>query len=51
MLEEFLETVRQNHDLTADQMQQAITWMLAGRLENEEIGELLLALSAKGESV
>ena len=51
MLEEFLETVRQNHDLTADQMQQAITWMLAGRLKNEEIGELLLALRAKGESV
>lgn len=51
MLEEYIEIVRQKSDLTSDQMQQAITWMLAGRVENDQIGELLLALRDKGESV
>ncbi len=51
MLEDYLEVVQQKSDLTADQMQQAITWMLAGRVENEQIGALLLALRDKGEAV
>jgi anthranilate phosphoribosyltransferase len=32
-------------------MHQAIIWMLAGRAQDAEIGQLLLALRAKGESV
>jgi len=51
MLEEFLNLVQSNVDLSADQMQQAIIWMLAGQLSDEEIGKLLLALRQKGESV
>lgn len=51
MLEEFLGIVQQGTDLTPDQMQQAMIWMLAGRLEDQEIGQLLLALRDKGESV
>lgn len=51
MLEDLLETVHQRTDLSADQMQQAILWMLAGRVDNEQIRELLLALREKGEAV
>lgn len=51
MLEEFLSLAQSNQDLSADQMQQAITWMLAGMVPDEEIGKLLLALREKGESV
>ena len=51
MLEEFLTLVQSNQDLSPDQMQQAITWMLAGMVPDEEIGQLLLALRQKGESV
>jgi len=51
MLEEFINSVQSNVDLSADQMQQAIIWMLAGQLSDEEIGKLLLALRKKGESV
>jgi len=51
MLEEFLNLVQSNVDLSADQMQQAIIWMLAGQLSENEIGKLLLALRQKGESV
>jgi anthranilate phosphoribosyltransferase len=51
MLEEFLNLVQSNVDLSSDQMQQAIIWMLAGQLSDEEIGKLLLALRQKGESV
>jgi anthranilate phosphoribosyltransferase len=51
MLEEFLSTVQNGTDLTSDQMQQAILWMLAGQLSDEEIGRLLIALREKGESV
>ncbi|HUP81769.1 MAG TPA: anthranilate phosphoribosyltransferase [Pirellula sp.] len=51
MLHEFLRLARTNQDLSQDQMQQAITWMLAGRVPDEEIGQLLLALRQKGESV
>ncbi|MCY2985842.1 MAG: anthranilate phosphoribosyltransferase [Planctomycetota bacterium] len=51
MLEEFLSLSQSNTDLSADQMQQAITWMLAGTVPDEEIRELLLALREKGESV
>ena len=51
MLEDLLETVRQRTDLSADQMQQAIIWMLAGRVDHEQIRELLLALREKGEAV
>jgi anthranilate phosphoribosyltransferase len=51
MLEEFLTIVQSGTDLTSDQMQQAIVWMLAGRLSEAEIGTLLLALREKGESV
>jgi len=51
MLEEFLSLAQTNQDLSTDQMQQAITWMLAGMVPDEEIGQLLLALRDKGESV
>ena len=51
MLDEFLRLARTNQDLSQDQMQQAITWMLAGMVPDEEIGQLLLALRQKGESV
>ncbi len=51
MLEEFLSLAQTKQDLSSDQMQQAITWMLAGMVPDEEIGQLLLALREKGESV
>ena len=51
MLEDFLSLAQSNQDLAPDQMQQAITWMLAGMVPDEEIGKLLLALRQKGESV
>jgi anthranilate phosphoribosyltransferase len=51
MLEEFLSLAKTNQDLSVDQMQQAITWMLAGMVPDQEIGQLLLALREKGESV
>ena len=51
MLEEFLSLTRTRQDLSPDQMQQAITWMLAGMVPDEQIGQLLLALREKGESV
>ena len=51
MLEEFLSLAKTNRDLSPDQMQQAITWMLAGMVPDEQIGQLLLALREKGESV
>ena len=51
MLEEFLSLAQTHQDLSQDQMQQAITWMLAGMVPDEEIGQLLLALRDKGESV
>ncbi len=51
MLEDFLAAVSIGHDLSSDQMQQAITWMLAGQVPDQEIGGLLLALRDKGESV
>ena len=51
MLEEFIQTAEAGQDLSPDQMQQAIIWMLAGQAEDSEISRLLLALRAKGESV
>ena len=51
MLEDFLQIAEAGQDLSPDQMQQAIIWMLAGRADDVEIGRLLLALRAKGESV
>ncbi len=51
MLEEFIDIAESRHDLNAVQMEQAIVWMLAGRVEDDQIGRLLLALRAKGESV
>lgn len=51
MLEDFIQIAQNGQDLSPDQMQQAIVWMLAGRAEDSEIGRLLLALRAKGESV
>ncbi|MFM8190283.1 MAG: anthranilate phosphoribosyltransferase [Pirellula sp.] len=51
MLEDFIQIAQSGQDLSPDQMQQAIVWMLAGRAEDSEIGRLLLALRAKGESV
>ena len=51
MLEEFLAIAQSKQDLSSDQMQQAITWMLAGLVPDPEIGKLLLALREKGESV
>lgn len=51
MLEDFIQIAQSGQDLSPDQMQQAIVWMLAGRSEDSEIGRLLLALRAKGESV
>lgn len=51
MLEDFLVAVESGQDLTSDQMQQAITWMLAGRVDDSQVAQLLLALRNKGESV
>lgn len=51
MLEEFLKTATTGTDLTDHQMQQAILWMLSGQVSDVEIGDLLLALRKKGESV
>ena len=51
MLEDFLSLAESNQDLAPDQMQQALTWMLAGMVTDDEIGRLLLALREKGESV
>ena len=51
MLEDFLQIAEAGQDLSPDQMQQAIIWMLAGRADDVEIGRLLFALRAKGESV
>ena len=51
MLEEFIQTAEAGQDLSPDQMQQAIIWMLAGRAEDSQISRLLLALRTKGESV
>ena len=48
MLEDFVKLAQSGNDLSADQMQQAIVWMLAGRASDDEIGQLLLALRAKG---
>lgn len=39
------------HDLTSDQMESAISQMLAGGITDEAMGRLLLALRQKGESV
>jgi len=51
MLEEFIAIAESRQDLGASQMEQAIVWMLAGRVGDDEIGRLLLALRSKGESV
>lgn len=51
MLEDFISSVQSHTDLSPDQMQQAITWMLAGRTDDHEVKELLLALREKGEAV
>lgn len=51
MLEDFIQIAETGQDLSVDQMQQAIIWMLAGRAQDSQIGQLLLALRAKGESV
>jgi anthranilate phosphoribosyltransferase len=51
MLEDFIQIAESGQDLSPDQMQQAIVWMLAGRADDAQIGQLLLALRAKGESV
>jgi anthranilate phosphoribosyltransferase len=51
MLEDFLNSVQTGTDLTVDQMQQAILWMLAGQVSDDQIRALLLALRKKGESV
>lgn len=51
MLEEFIAVAESRQDLSVSQMEQAIVWMLAGRVADDQIGQLLLALRAKGESV
>lgn len=51
MLEEFIAIAESRHDLSVSQMEQAIVWMLAGRVDDDQVGRLLLALRAKGESV
>ena len=51
MLEDFLEKVARRQDLSVDEMQMAITWMLAGRIDNDQIKALLLGLREKGEAV
>jgi anthranilate phosphoribosyltransferase len=51
MLEEFIAIAESRQDLSADQMHQAILWMLTGRVGDDAVGRLLLAIRAKGESV
>ncbi len=48
---ELLELLRQRRDLTCDQMESAIDACMRGAVEDARIGEFLLALRAKGESV
>lgn len=51
MLEDFLDKIARRQDLSVDEMQMAITWMLAGRVDSEQIKLLLLGLRQKGEAV
>lgn len=51
MLTEITGRVSGGDDLTMDEMAQAIDYMMQGRCKDEEIGLLLIALRAKGETV
>jgi len=51
MLESLINQAKRGSDLTADQMESAITQMLLGGASDEAMGKLLLALRQKGESV
>jgi len=51
MLESLIEQVRRGNDLTAEQMEQALQRMLSGGASDEVMGQLLLAMREKGESV
>ncbi len=51
MLDDLIATARSGTDLSIEQMQQAIVWMLAGKSSDSAIGELLLALRNKGEAI
>lgn len=48
---EILRQVEQRRDLTLDQMAQAIDLMMQGECDELQIGQLLTALAAKGETV
>jgi anthranilate phosphoribosyltransferase len=50
-LDSYIDIVRTGRDLSADQMQTAIRSMLTGDVSDEAMGQLLLALRAKIESV
>ncbi|WP_417749244.1 anthranilate phosphoribosyltransferase [Rosistilla oblonga] len=50
-IDEAIRTVQAGNDLAADDVQALIGTMLQGEAEDEAIGELLLALRAKGEVV
>ncbi len=51
MLENLIEQASSGRDLSAEQMQSAIASMLSGGIADERMGQLLLALRGKGESV
>jgi anthranilate phosphoribosyltransferase len=51
LFQELLSRVQLGQDLTCDEMQQVMGQMLAGELSQPEMGQLLLALRDKGESV
>ena len=49
--QDHLRRVRAGEDLSIETMREAIDWLISGRAEPSETGELLLALRAKGETV
>ncbi len=51
MLENFIEQATNGRDLSIEQMQSAISSMLSGAASDDKMGQLLMALRAKGESV
>ena len=51
MLSQPLEKARRGEDLTMEEMAQAIGSIMQGQCEEDQIGELLLALREKGEAV
>lgn len=50
ILRTHLDIVNNGEDLSAEQMQEAIVFMMSGKAKDEEVANFLIALSDKGES-